>query len=201
MDFEKELKKFNFMEMDQSFISRQNEMSILFEGFNSSLKRIGKEQNKTNVQLEDIRDFIEETKEKQAIIVELKKALAKGEEDKTDIIKGILAICDHFEDIYRYAIKYDVGKWAEQLSISWSTINDTIVGCGLERIDEQYICYNPTRHQAIQTSYNEDYQEGYVLEIIRCGYIHNGVILRKAQENALKLMEESIHLLKFLVIL
>lgn len=42
------------MKMDKSFIRMQNETGIIIESFSAALKRIGKEQNKTNIELEDI---------------------------------------------------------------------------------------------------------------------------------------------------
>ena len=54
IDFEKELKKFRFLDTDEDFIQLQNESSVLFKAFHSTLKRLSREQNQTNTQLEEV---------------------------------------------------------------------------------------------------------------------------------------------------
>ncbi|OGO77589.1 MAG: nucleotide exchange factor GrpE [Clostridiales bacterium GWB2_37_7] len=181
IDFTKELEKFDFMEIDKTFIDIQNETVIIIESLNATLKRIGKEQSKTNMQIEEILTILDEEKEKEKLISELKKSEVVFEEDKTALVKGLISILDQLEDMYRYSLKHDTDSRAEQMRILWKNISSSLMICGIMRIDEQHVFFNAQLNIAVQTRYEEEFPEGYILEVLKCGYKYNSVVLRKAQ--------------------
>ena len=181
IDFSKELEKFYFMEIDETFIDIQNETAIIIESLNATLKRIGKEQRNTNTQIEEILSILDEEKEKEKLISELKKSEEVIEKDKTALVKGLISILDQLEDMYRYSLKHDIDSRAEQMKILWKNISSSLMVCGIMRIDEEHVIFNSQLNIAVQTKYEEEFPEGYILEVLKCGYTYNSVILRKAQ--------------------
>lgn len=181
IDFSKELQKYYFMETDKAFIDIQNETAIIIDSLNATLKRIGKEQNNTNTQIEEILSILDEEKEKEKLISELKKSEEVFEKDKIVLVKGLISILDQFEDMYRYSLKHDTDSRAEQTRILWKNISSSLMVCDIMRIDEQHVFFNSQLNIAVQTRYEEEFPEGYILEILKCGYKYNSFLLRKAQ--------------------
>lgn len=181
IDFTKELGKFDFMEMDKSFKNIQNETGMIVETLNTTLKRFGKEQSKANMQMDEILDVLDEEKEKQKNIDVLEKTENVLKEDKNFLVKGMISIVDQFEDMYRYVVKYDTVNGAGQMMILWKNIASDLLTCGIMRIDEINVVFNVQLHVAVQTRYDEEVTEGYVLEVLKSGYKYNDKLLRKAQ--------------------
>ncbi len=70
IDFKKESAKFDFLTLDPEPTGHYNETVQLIEVFNSTLRRIGKEVNNANIQLEEILVQSMEEKEKNRYIAE-----------------------------------------------------------------------------------------------------------------------------------
>ena len=82
IDFEKELQKYNFMDIDEDFSQLQSETAVIFKAFNSTLKRIGIEQNKANTQLEEVIELVGEESEKNIVINTINEKLSANEDEK-----------------------------------------------------------------------------------------------------------------------
>ena len=185
IDFQKELAKFDFLNVDDEFVGYYNETIPLLEVFNSTLKRISKELNSANIQLEEVlAQYTEENaaqKEKDSYITELKRTVYACEEENLSLVKTLVAVLDRLEDIYRYALKNEHGSWAEQMRLIWRNTAEHLLSQGMIRIEGKDTLFDPRLHSAVQVTENNAVSNGMILEVLRCGYMYRSHLLRKAQ--------------------
>ena len=185
IDFRKELTKYDFLTVEADFVERSNETTQLLEVFNSTLKRISRELNNTNIQLEEVfSQYMEENmeeKEKDKYITELKKTLAASEEEKLLLVQGLVATLDKLEDIYRYSLKNESGSWAGQMELLWRNTAEDLLQQGIIRIEGGNALFDARIHSAVEVKENANFLNGMILEVLRCGYMYQSRLLRKAR--------------------
>lgn len=181
IDFKKELQKYNFMDIDEDFSQLQSETSIIFKAFNSTLKRIGIEQNKANTQLEEVIELVGEESEKNIVINTINEKLSANEDEKLLLVNGFIRILDQIENLYRFSVKSSNDNWSQQLEIIWSNISNELLSMGVMQIDVDKILYNKNLYIVKDVKYNPDVTDGIILEVLCCGYIYQSKVLRKAE--------------------
>ncbi|MBZ4655060.1 MAG: hypothetical protein JG781_2417 [Peptococcaceae bacterium] len=181
IDFRKELSKFDFVTVDAEFARCYNEAAQVIEVFNSTLKRIGKELNNTNLQLEEVLSQYLEEKEKDKYIAEMKKTITVYEEEKLSLVQGLVATLDQLEDLYRYSLKNKLGSWAEQMQLLWKNTSANLLLLGITRIDGENTLFDSRIHSIVQVKEDKNYLNGVILEVLRSGYMYQSRLLRKAQ--------------------
>jgi molecular chaperone GrpE (heat shock protein) len=181
IDFRKELAKFDFVTVDAEFTGYYYETTPVIEVFTSTLKRIGKELNHTNLQLEEILSHYMEEKEKDRQLIEQKKMIAAYEAEKLSLVQGLVATLDQLEDIYRYALKNERGGWSEQMQLLWRNTSANLLPLGIIRIEGENTLFDARIHAAVQVKEDKDIKNGVILEVLRCGYIYQSHLVRKAQ--------------------
>lgn len=153
----------------------------LIELFNSTLKRISKELNNTNIQLEEVFSEYLEDQEKDQQIAEMNKTLTNCEAEKLSLVKGLINILDGFEDLYSYSLKYEHGSWPEQMQLLWNNFQAILSLQGIIRIEGKSTLFNAKYHSAIEVREDNNTANGMILEVLRSGYIYQSQLLRKAQ--------------------
>ncbi|NSW91119.1 MAG: nucleotide exchange factor GrpE [Firmicutes bacterium] len=179
--FEEELKKFDFFNIDSSFKDTQSELVNVFREVNSTLGRISKEQDKANIQLEEIMLVFDEIKEKDETIKKLEKSLDSSEREKLAIIKSLIEILDEVENLYRLSMKEENESWHQQVSLMWGLINKVLFSIGMTRIDDENTMFNPLLNNIVGVKSNIELGEGIVLEVLKSGYTYKGMVLRKSE--------------------
>ncbi len=181
IDFKKELANFDFMEVDVEFSGYYSETAPLVEAFTTTLKHIGKELNNTNIQLEEVlAQSVEET-EKDKQLAQQKKSIDAYEAELLSLVQGLVAALDQFEDIYRYALKNEHDSWFAQIQLLWRNTATMLLPLGLSRIEGEHTLFDPRLHAAAQIGGDNNIPNGMVLEVLRCGYLYQNHLLRKAQ--------------------
>lgn len=181
IDFDKELRKFQFMDLDEDFIHMQNESSMVIKAFQNTLKRFDKEQSKANLQLEEIMELVEEERNTSLDMEKLDKGLSASEDEKAVLVNGLIAILDQIEDLYRFSEKRIDNSWSDQLNLLWNNITNELLSMGIMKIDGKNAQYNKNLQLAVEVRYCPELDEGIVLEVLRCGYGYKNNILRKAK--------------------
>ncbi len=180
IDFQKELDKFDFMTFEPDFSRVYNETTAAVEAFTAIVKRFGKELNNTNIQLEELLSQYMEEKEKDKQITELRNTIAAAEEERLSLVQGLISTLDQLEHIYRYALKNEQGNWFEQLQLVWSNTSVNLLPLGLIRIEGENTLFDARLHAAVQVKEEINIQNGMILEVLRCGYMYQNQVLRKA---------------------
>lgn len=180
IDFQKELDKFDFMTLEPEFSRVYNETTAVVEAFTTIVKRIGKELHNTNIQLEELLLQCMEDKEKEKQIIELRNTIAATEEERLSLVQGLISMLDQLEHIYRYALKNEQGNWSEQLQLVWSNTSANLLPLGLIRIEGENTLFDARLHAAVQVKEEINLQNGMILEVLRCGYMYQTNVLRKA---------------------
>ncbi|MBS4021328.1 MAG: nucleotide exchange factor GrpE [Dethiobacter sp.] len=181
IDFRKELDNFDFSTIDSDFSRHFNEAAQVIKVFNSTLRRLGKEMSNTNIQLEEVLSQFMEEKEKDRYIAEQQKSLAAREEEKLSLVHGLVAVFDQLEDIYRYALKNERGGWSEQMQLLWRDTAAILLRQGIVRIECEDTPFDSQLHSAVQVREDSSIASGMVTEVLRCGYMFQSLLLRKAQ--------------------
>ncbi|MDD4113489.1 MAG: nucleotide exchange factor GrpE [Herbinix sp.] len=189
IDFEKELEKFDFFSVDNNLQDTHKELTNVFSEVNSTLGRIGKEQGKANIQLEELMLILDEEKEKDEVINNLKKSIDLSENEKLSVIKGLVEVLDHVENLYRLFTREENESLHQQLSLMWNLISKILLSIGITRIDDENTMFNPFLNSIAGTSSDTDLDEGIVLSVLKSGYIYKDMVLRKSEVIANKHME------------
>lgn len=180
INFEEELKKFNFPDKDADGGIAENEAAFVIDSFNTVFKRLSRDQSNANTQLEELAALMDEKMEKDREIEEAKGLLREGEAEKSAIVKGFVEILDRMEDLYRYATANDYGNWTSQIRLLWGDILSSLNTVGIMRIDGLDATFNPRLYTVKMTRDEPDAEDGRILEVLRCGYIYRSDVIRKA---------------------
>jgi molecular chaperone GrpE (heat shock protein) len=181
IDFKKELEKYDFFAVGAEFAGHFNETARVIEAVAANIRRIGKEISNANIQLEEILSHHTEEKEKDRYIAEQKGKLASCGEEKLSLVRGLVAVVDQLEDIYRYALKNEQDGWSRQMRLLWHETAAILLRQGITRIEGENALFDPWLHAAVLVKEDNSFPGGMVLEVLRCGYIYRSELLRKAQ--------------------
>jgi len=187
IDFKKEIEKYDFAGVDEDFMNLRHETSMVFKAFSNILKRLGLEQNKSNTQLEEIMEFIEDDKVrseeinvKNEEISNLNNMLSMSENENSTLVRSFVSILDHIEDLYSFAQKAG-GSWSSQLDIIWRNIGNELLSMGITRIEGERSQFNKSLHLAKDAKECPEAGDGTILEVLRCGYVYKSSVIRKAE--------------------
>ena len=191
IDFEKELQRFHFLDIDMDSNIPDNEAAYAVEAFNAVLKRIAREQSNANAQLEELTALIDGEMEKNRDAEVLKERIYACENENLALVKGFIEILDQIENLYRYISTNEYGNRAAQIRLMWDNICNSLTALGIIRIDGLNTVFNPLIHDAKALRDEPGVQDGMILEVLRCGYIYKSILLRKSEVVVNKKGEES----------
>ena len=181
IDFDKELRKFQFLDLDEEFIDLQNESFVMIKAFEKTLNRFGKEQGKTNLQLEELTGQMEEELDNNTDKEQLKKELSLVEDEKWNLVNGFISILDQIEDLYRFSAKSSEESWSKQHELLWNNISNELLSIGIMKIEGENAQFNRNLQIPVEVRSAPEYEEGIVLEVLRSGYVYKTNVLRKAK--------------------
>jgi len=181
INFRDELEKFDFFTDNVEFAEAHEETTQVIEVVNYTLKRISKELNNSNIQIEEVMAELMEEKEQQGYIKDLKKSLNQHEEEKLSLVQGLVVVLDQLEDIYRYSLKNKGDSWSEQIQLVWKNASSNLLVHGITRIEGENTLFDSRLHSAVQVREDKSVLDGMILEVLRCGYVYQSHLLRKAQ--------------------
>ena len=188
LDIEEEFKKYEFTKCEHNSMENKdslNSISALLQMFTKAYERIGKEQYKTSSGLEEILDILEESseeiKDKQVIINELQEREKTKDHELTIAINTIISIADMFEYINVFINKSGMESLKAQFNLVSEQLAEKLSGSSITVLGVQGLEFDMSIHQAIATEYEEDKQEGVILQVVKRGYMYNGKLFRKAE--------------------
>lgn len=181
MDFDKELKKFNFFEIDHELVYACDEPTLLLETYTQEVRRMNREQNKVNMAVGEIIEWLNEEKEKSRQDTDFKNMIEQIQETCRGLVSCLLNILDPVEDLYRYASKADCGNLGEQMRYIWKKIGDELLSKGITRVDDVYRAFSMQMHTIEAVRTEEEYPPGIVLEVLKSGYIYQSAVIRRAK--------------------
>ncbi len=182
VDFEKELQKFDFFEVDEDFIQSRNDVAITLDLFNSLQKRFGIEQNKICTQIEEIYSMLDESRERNKKEAVTRGKLEAAEDEKASLVKGFIAVLDTVEDMYRYSCRNDDYSRIKQMNLLWSVISKILLSIGVVRIEGENTIYDPGLNAVKEVRYCDGISDNIIVDVLKCGYIFKSMVLRKAED-------------------
>jgi molecular chaperone GrpE (heat shock protein) len=175
-----ELYKYKEITLDNPIDIKQSELVATFNIFAKSFQRLGKQQFKSMTEIEEISEILEDMSQDNKCNKELKNNVKSKDSEIEKLLKGIISICDMFEDMHIFSEKSADEVWKKQISLQWSNLNNTISLLGLTRIGEIQVIFNPEFHRVIEVKNELESPNGEVVETIKSGYMYCGKLLRKA---------------------
>lgn len=177
LDIKQELQKY----LEPQALPKQSEISVALELFTQEAKRFGKEQYKTTSQLEELIIQMEEQSENNQKEQVLVQQLTAVSDEVKQLLQSLMSSSDCLEEVYRFAKKNADPSWQQQLSMQWKRLEQTLMFCGLMRIEGIGERYQSQTQVAVGVASNLTLPEGIVVEIIKSGYVYRGQVLRKAE--------------------
>ncbi len=192
IDFQKELAGYDFNAIDPELTGYLYETTPLIKAFQSTLKRVGKELNQTSIQLEELLDTAVEAQELERIIASQQEKIAGLENDQISLVQGLINIVDQIEDLYRYTLEHEGASRLEQIQLLWKKIIAELARLGISVIEEVNIPFDYRLHAVTEVRTDRQYQDRAILAVIRCGYLHQAKVIRKALVVVNNLAEGSV---------
>lgn len=179
IDFDKEFEKYDFFENFDE-VDLTGDIGSVLNNLLGSIRRIGKDQKKTTLQLDEIFALMSEYNEKDTIIKKNKESVKNLSIEKKRMLCTFMNILDQLEDFCNYSkenLSDDINK---QLELLWKNIGNFIAKIGLIRIDDINVQFDNQINIAKESTFKKELPEGFVVDILRTGYFHYGELLRKA---------------------
>lgn len=181
LDVENEIKRLA-MENDSSGESVfEGELTGIVAEFTKVLKRLGKDQYRYANQMEEILVLLEEQEQHHNEVKMFKEQYEKNEQESGELLHALLGLADSLEDVYRYALKSGDGAWHQQMNLQWDRAGQILSRYGITRIEGEGDACDLSIHTATAVGSSYDMPHGYVLEVVRSGYMYKGRIIRKAE--------------------
>lgn len=181
IDVIKEFEKYKEIDLDIEESCLQEEFIMIFQTFQKTLNRFGKEQYKTVGQLEEIVDLLEEEKELETSYRELKEGIKKKQEEVHTLLQGLITAADKLEDIYRYTLKKEEDPWAEQISMLWESLGQELSRYGIIRIEGIGSFFSTPYYSVEGIKKDPNLPHGTIIEVLQAGYTYQGTVIRKAK--------------------
>jgi molecular chaperone GrpE (heat shock protein) len=173
---------FNFLENSAKLVAEKTAQEVnaslskhmqgYFTEINERLRRIETRQKETNLQIEEIDNYLQ------------------SEDDENVFIAALIALADIIEDFYHFAAgdKDSANQGScnqgsalfEQAQIMWNAAKNKAVEAGLTIIDAEDEPFNFNIHSIKGTAWDDSLPAGYVIKILKCGYIFKDEIVRHA---------------------
>ncbi len=180
IDFNKELAGYDFAAIDPSLTGYRYEITPVIKAFQSTLNRVGKELNQTNIQLEELLEGSGELQELDRIIASQQETITALKTDKSTLMQGLINVADQIEALYRYSLAHEEAGRLKQIQLLWKKVVSELAGLGISVIEEENIPFDNRLHAASEVKTDHHYQDRAILAVIRCGYLHQAKVLRKA---------------------
>ena len=140
-------------------------------GINERLHRIETRQKETNLQLEEIDDFLQ------------------GGGKETALIDALLIMADTIYDFYYFTVRQkpesggdtDEGSpLYEQAQMMWNAVKSAAETAGLTIIDAGNEPFDFHLHSVESTEQDTFLPNGYVIKTLKCGFIYKDEVIRRA---------------------
>jgi molecular chaperone GrpE (heat shock protein) len=128
---------------------------------NERLRRLETKQKETSIQLEEIDELLQGN-------------------DKSSLIEALITLTDTIGDFYFFAAADMSSPLFEQAQMMWNAAKNAAETAGLEVIIASNEPVNFHLHAIENAEQNADMPNGYVVKTLKCGYIYQNEIVRRA---------------------
>lgn len=97
---------------------------------------------------------------------------------KSDIVKKVLPVLDDLERALQNRPTDDA--WASGIELIARKLQNILDVEGVKRIEAAGAEFDPRFHEAISHEHNEDFESGYVIEVVQNGYMLGERVIRPA---------------------
>ena len=98
------------------------------------------------------------------------------------VVESLLPVIDNMGRALDAAARHEEGQLIAGLELVAGQLRGTLVGHGLAEVEvEAGTPFDPNVHEAVLTQPSDDYDEGTVLQVLECGYLLHGRLLRPAR--------------------
>jgi len=134
MDYEKELAEFSFAGVDHNLLRQTDEGALLISNFSATLKRLGIDQARTNMTMEDLADTLEEIREQNRMADEYQARAAEKTEAYDRLVRVVIAVMDPIEDLCRYFKGRPEDTHHRQIALMWQQMCGSLAAADLNVI-------------------------------------------------------------------
>jgi molecular chaperone GrpE (heat shock protein) len=145
--------------------SAQNAVSGISEYLaetNEHLRRIEIRQKETNIQLEEIDEFLQ------------------NGGNETALIDTLIALADTIGDFYFFAAADESSPLFEQARMMWNKAKSAVEAVGLDVIDAGDEPFDFRLHSVESAEQDPEIPNGYVIRTLKFGYIYQEKVIRRA---------------------
>lgn len=180
LDVLKELNKYKPVDLKEE-VCLERKTSQLISILNKNLERIGKDQYKSNRNIDEILEILDEDKSKNELITSFREKFEGARDNRDMLLKGIIDIVELFEDLYVYSGKSLNKSFLEQIRHQWTNLEQIMLKCGISILGNPGEMFDSKLHIARETRKDGLLPNMQIIEVIRRGYMYKGEIIRKSE--------------------
>lgn len=164
----------HFMKEEESL---EDEQAIwqetLFE-LENSIQKQTKLQQKTYLVIEEVVEQLEEMTRKS-------ENTKKIEQDNEKLLEALMKGYDLFAEVIYGAKEQEEQEWYKQFTMQAKRLSKTMFSTGIHIIEDTEVEFELMYHKVVGTIHDPEKQMGYVINVLKPGYIYNGKVIRKAE--------------------
>lgn len=174
--------KYINIESNEDILQENNsEAANLLKAFTKAYERIGKEQYKAVNGIDDIIDILEEDKEKDNTIRELKENLQTKDNEIKTLVSALVSISDMFDYSYSFIKEMGDETLLEQLKLIDTQRKEKLSFAGLSELGTEGLPFDSSYYLPIGTELNPHRGDEEILKVVKKGYVYKGKLIRKAE--------------------
>lgn len=176
ISIQEELKKYEkkSIEYDNNSINDISDILTFVEG---KINNIDKTSKKNYLVLETIKEELDEKNEQ---LINLKNLVKDDGKREEKLVKRIISILDHIDNIYRFAVSTQNIDLINNMDTSLKVIRKELREIGLEEISGVNEIFNPESHECVQAVEDSTKQKYEIIDVIKKGYQYCGQVVRVA---------------------
>jgi len=186
IDVFKELEKYTCIDINKQYGNKESmdsseELPIILKNITKVYERIGKEQFKSNNDLEEVIEMLEESRIKDDLIKEMKEIIDNKDIKINKSMLALMSIYDTFDDMYSFSIKSGNETLKEAISFQREKNVKLLLTSGIAVIGEVDESFDSNIHIAKEVKFDEGFKNNHIIEVLRNGYVYEGEVIRKAE--------------------
>jgi len=180
IDVKKELIKYKPMDTGDH-IKYDDVISNLLNSFSKTVERIGKDQYRSLKHMDNIMEALENKSGFERIIEDMEDRISSMEGTEKRLLEVIMEVCDLTENMYIFSLQSQDLNLRSQMELQWKTLQQSLLKCGITRFGNSGDIFDRQLHAAVESRQIPDFSDGYILEVIKSGYIYKNQLIKRAE--------------------
>lgn len=170
LDFNRELQKL-VNDFPQIPAREQSDVSAAFSALDEHVLRLLKKQSEMGIQVQELYEALEESA----------RTASEAEREQSKLLDALITAADLIEDFFMYYQEHYDEALSPQSAMMRSALGGAMAAAGLTRIADERAPLDSALSTVDQVEADASLPRGWIVRVLRPGYMYKGAVLRKAR--------------------